>query len=244
MPRAAFLSGLRFSLPVALFCTCTSMAMAQGAPVVIKQGPTVVRPEAKPKPKPEAQEIEGDKPDGTLQRTKDGLPDAAASPLRDLNLRKPIPPDFLEKLGYAYTITPGLNCTDIAYQVADLDEALQDQDYDIIAAGEILDNGDEKSETVLDVIGSITSAIIPLRPIVRTATGARRAKKHYEERFDNGRRRRAFLKGYGLAKGCNAPAAPLVTYAPDWGKDLKQPKVDPNTPNRRLKDSYVPPGGN
>jgi hypothetical protein len=151
-----------------------------------------------------------------------------------------VPPDTLEKLGYVYTAGRGLNCTEIARQIAILDVALGEPDTDILAAEEIAKRSNSASETTLDVIGGIASSIIPLRPVVRTVTGARKAKKHYDERFDNGRRRRAFLKGYGLAKRCRPPAAPLITYAPYWGREKP---VDLNAPNKRWRDSQVPPAG-
>lgn len=234
--RTIFFCGI-FSL------TAASVWAQAGAPVVIKKGPSVTRTDSKPKPaaKPEGEAAQ--ERTGTLEQTRKGLPNAAASPLRDLNLQKPVPPDYLENLGYAYTMAPRLNCQEIALQIADLDTALADLDYDVIAAGDAAEEDTQKSDTVLDVVGGIASSIIPLRPVVRTATGARAAKKYYDATLDNGQRRRAFLKGYGLAKGCKPPAAPLVTYAPNWDIKKGQQKIDFNQPNRRLKDSYVAPAG-
>ncbi len=232
-----------YYLTTALLCSAflvfvgcaTSNTPAQ---VTQKAGPVVVRHDGTQKTKPDSTRPDTEK--GTIERTREGLPGAASSPLHDLNLRTPVPPDFLENLGYVYTMKPRLTCEQIAYQIADLDEALIEMDTDILAAEQIAHKNDSASETTLDVIGGIASSIIPLRPVVRTITGARKAKKHYDERFDNGRRRRAFLKGYGLAKGCKPPSAPLVTYAPNWGQEKQ---VDPNAPNKRWKDSQVPPAG-
>ncbi len=158
-----------------------------------------------------------------VARTGKGAPNALASPLEDLNIKKPVPPDTLENLGYVYTVDHHLNCAEIARQVAILDAALGEPDTDVLAAERIVEDSKTASTTALDVIGSVARSIIPLRPVVRTATGARKARKHYNERFDNGRRRRAFLKGYGLAKGCKPPAAPLLTSVPGWGKPEKIP---------------------
>ncbi len=211
------------------------------APVTQKSGPVISRQKVPSLSKEHRQAAKtGQKPGGTIAQTREGLPGAVASPLTDLNLKTPVPPDFLENLGYIYTVNRGLNCKEIRRQIADLDVALIEPDTDILAAEEIARKSNSASETTLDVIGGIASSIIPLRPVVRTVTGARKAKKHYDERFDNGRRRRAFLKGYGLAKGCKPPAAPLITQAPYFGKEKP---VDPNQPNKRWKDSFMPPGG-
>jgi len=171
-----------------------------------------------------------------VARTGKGTPGALASPLVDLNIKKPVPPDTLENLGYVYTVSRGLDCEEIARQVAILDAALAEPDTDILAAEQIIEENKPVSTTALDLIGSVARSIIPLRPVVRTATGARRAKKHYNERFDNGRRRRAFLKGYGLAKGCKPPAAPLLTYAPDWGKKTIKKTKKERTPRAKNKN--------
>ncbi len=211
------------------------------APVTQKSGPLVIHDK---KARLEAERRKnlppGAEDSNALSQTRQGLPGAVSSPLKDLNIRKPVPPDTLEKLGYVYTVNRGLNCREIARQIEILDGALGELDTDILAAQEIARRNTSTSETTLDVIGGIASSIIPLRPVVRTVTGARKAKKHYDERFDNGRRRRAFLKGYGLAKKCKPPAAPLITYAPNWGKGKPAPAP---THNRSWKDSYVPPEG-
>lgn len=210
------------------------------APVTRKAGAPVDRHQAAGKAKKGNAVVRASQATGkAVKETGKGLPGAAASPLVDLNLKKPVPPDTLEKLGYVYTVKPGLNCAEIARQVAILDAALGEPDTDVLAAEQIKQDSKAASSTALDMIGSVASSIIPLRPIVRTATGARKAKKHYNERFDNGRRRRAFLKGYGLAKGCPAPAAPLLTYAPDWGK--KKPKHKPRKHNKSWEQSATPP---
>ncbi len=158
-----------------------------------------------------------------VARTGKGAPNALTRPLEDLNIKKPVPPETLENLGYVYEVNHRLSCAEIARQVAILDAALGEPDTDVMAAEKIIEDNKTASTTALDVLGSVASSIIPLRPVVRTATGARKAKKHYNERFDNGRRRRAFLKGYGLARGCKPPAAPLLTSVPGWGKKEKPP---------------------
>ncbi len=235
----------RHNVQITLLCTAFITFAAcsttnSPAPITQKAGPPVMRYNTPRLKNTSNIKKKNNESPGAIQKTREGLPDAASSPLHDLNLRTPVPPDYLEKLGYVYTMRPRLTCRQIAVQIADLDEALADIDTDILAAEEMNKKSAEVSETTLDIVGGIASSIIPLRPIVRTVTGARKAKRHFDERFDNGRRRRAFLKGYGLAKGCTPPAAPLVIYAPNWGKEIQ---ADPNTPNKRWKQSQVPPAG-
>jgi len=231
----------------ALFLVISLMAVAScstnkaPAPVTQKPGPSVVHNDHKRFARTRKAFSRAEKGTvNTLSQTRQGLPHAVTSSLTDLNLRRPVPPDALEKLGYVYTANHKLSCTEIADQIAILDSALQEPDTDVVIANEIVKQHSSASETTLDVIRGLARSFIPLRPVVRTVTGARKAKKHYNERYDNGRRRRAFLKGYGLAKGCKTPAAPLITYAPYWGR-IKP--VDPKAPNKRWKESQVPPAG-
>jgi hypothetical protein len=241
MSFPSFSTTLKYSVLIAIVVSLAACATNTPAPVTQKAGPKVTYHQPSNKHKSRRANTSAKADSGNaLQQTRDGLPGAVTSPLRDLNLRKPIPPDYLEKLGYVYTVNRGLNCREIARQVAVLDAVLGDIDTDILAAEERAKRNTSASKTTLEVIGGIASSIIPLRPVVRTATGARKAKSHYEERFDNGRRRRAFLKGYGLAKRCKPPAAPLITYAPNFGKTIPG---DPNKPNKSWNDSRVPPAG-
>ncbi len=227
------------TLPLLLIVSACSTS--KPAPISHKAGPTVVHQEHKRFARTRKTLSRAEKGTvNTLSQTRQGLPHAVTSPLTDLNLKRPVPPDTLEKLGYVYTANHQLSCKEIARQIAVLDSALQEPDTDVVIAKEIVKQHSSASETTLDVIRGIARSFIPLRPVVRTVTGARKAKKHYDERYDNGRRRRAFLKGYGLAKGCKTPAAPLITYAPYWGR-IKP--VDPKAPNKRWNESQVPPAG-
>jgi hypothetical protein len=242
MSFPSFSMPLKYSVLIAISASLAACATNTPAPVTQKAGPEVRyhQPSNKHKSRQKISATTPGNNSGTIQQTREGLPGAVTSPLTDLNLKKPIPPDYLENLGYVYTVNRGLNCREIARQIGVLDAALGDIDTDILAAQERARRSNSVSKTTLEVIGGIASSIIPLRPVVRTATGARKAKSHYEERFDNGRRRRSFLKGYGLAKRCKPPAAPLITYAPNFGKTIPG---DPNRPNKSWNDSRVPPAG-
>jgi len=157
------------------------------------------------------------------------LATAATAPLDDLNLRRPIAPKALEDLGYIYQARPRPSCANIQRELYVLQQALQELDADdeIIELTKRQQRAEKASKTTLDVVRSASSSIIPFSGVIRAASGANAAKKHYDKRFDEGRRRRAFLKGYALGIGCRPPISPKVLYGPP-------PEPDPeyNTPSR------------
>ena len=143
-------------------------------------------------------------------QTKDGLPDAAMSPLEDLNLKRdPIPP-VLEAIKNPYDLPEGTGCASIALMVTELDAALG-PDWDTEDPDERLRTeklADEASDAALDTISSTASSLIPFRSLVRRASGAYAYQKKYNLAYKIGAQRRAFLKGVGQAMDCPYPARP------------------------------------
>lgn len=143
-------------------------------------------------------------------KTKDGLPDAAMSPLEDLNLkREPIPP-VLKAIKNPYDVPEDVGCSEITLMLAELDAALG-PDWDTEDPDERLRTeklGDQASDAALDTIASEASSLIPFRSLVRRATGAYAYQKKYNLAYKIGAQRRAYLKGIGLARGCPPPARP------------------------------------
>jgi hypothetical protein len=143
-------------------------------------------------------------------QTKDGLPDAAMSPLEDLNLKRdPIPP-ILKDIESPYDVPEDISCSEITLSLAELDAALG-PDWDTENPDERLRTeklADEASDAALDTISSTASSLIPFRSLVRRATGAYAYQKKYNRAYKLGAQRRAYLKGVGLARGCPPPARP------------------------------------
>jgi hypothetical protein len=146
----------------------------------------------------------------TVSQTRSGFSDAALSPLDDFNLRRREIPPLLAALESPYATTPHLRCDQIAEEILKLDGVLG-RDWDTAAPDERLKTelvADEAAEAALGAIESGATGWIPFRGLLRKATGAESHEKKYNQAFKIGAQRRSYLKGYGLAKGCDAPARP------------------------------------
>ncbi|KCZ87637.1 hypothetical protein [Hyphomonas jannaschiana] len=143
-------------------------------------------------------------------QTKDGIPDAAMSPLEDLNLKRDPIPVVLQGIESPYDVPEDIGCSEITLMLAELDAALG-PDWDTENPDERLRTeklADEASDAALDTISSTASGLIPFRSLVRRATGAYAYQKKYNQAFRLGAQRRAYLKGVGLARNCPPPARP------------------------------------
>lgn len=151
-----------------------------------------------------------------VRKTSTSLATAATAPLDDLNLRRPVAPRALEDLGYIYQAVPRPSCAAIVRELYILQSALGELDADDEAIEQSKTQKRTKfaSDTTLDVVRSTSSGFLPFSGVIRAASGAKAAKKHYDKKFDHGRRRQAFLKGYALGKGCRPPASPKVLQGP------------------------------
>ncbi|MBY0342901.1 MAG: hypothetical protein K2Q29_03485 [Sphingomonadales bacterium] len=132
-------------------------------------------------------------------------PDAgevAKTPLRDLNIDGRDIPEVLvaaERDPYA---TAGLDqCNAIVADIAALDGILG-ADYDIAEDR----GGDRISEGRIGQ--SVVGSILPFRGILREVTGAAENDRRLRAAYTAGMVRRAFLKGWGLGRGCAYPARP------------------------------------
>lgn len=146
----------------------------------------------------------------TVSQTSDGFSDAAMSPLNDLNLRRREIPPLLAALETPYIPASDLACEQVAENVRRLDEVLG-PDWDNVQPDERLRTealADEAANAALGAVESGVTGWIPFRGLIRRATGAESHEKKYNQAFKIGAQRRAYLKGYGLAKGCAAPARP------------------------------------
>ena len=146
-----------------------------------------------------------------IQQSQDGFGDAAASPLKDVNLIRDTSPEEFKAIRNPYNVDPEISCEDIAVEVTRLNELLG-RDWDIPPPDKkgMSDRAaDGASTAFLDTVASTASGIIPYRGIVRTVTGANSHATNVRKAYERGSHRRTFLKAMGLIKGCEYPAAPL-----------------------------------
>lgn len=132
-------------------------------------------------------------------------PDAkevAKTPLRDLNIDARDIPEVLKSAVREPYATAGMGrCDALVSAIAELDMVLG-ADYDIAEE----DGGKRISEGRIGQ--SVVGSIIPFRGLVREATGAAEADRNLRAAYTAGMVRRAFLKGWGLGRGCAYPARP------------------------------------
>ncbi len=156
--------------------------------------------------------------DRLARNTEDGLPDAALTPLSDLNLKRTKIPATLKAIKNPYNVDPDISCAQIAIEVEELNGILG-RDWDVPPPDKKKlkeQAADGASTALLDAIASGAGGFIPYRGVVRQISGASSHQKKVIKAFERGGHRRTFLKGLGLLKGCDSPAAPTPA-----------PKTDP-----------------
>lgn len=125
--------------------------------------------------------------------------DVATTPMTDLNIRKDeIPTVLLIAQTSPYDIAQMGRCSQIAAAVGELDALLGD-DIDLPQKG-------EERISPGRVAQSVVGSFIPFRGVVREISGANDQRRRMDAAIQAGVARRAFLKGYGQAKGCRYPA--------------------------------------
>lgn len=143
-------------------------------------------------------------------QTRQGFGDAALTPLEDLNLRRREIPPLLAAMPNPYDLPPELSCGALEQMIAELDGVLG-PDWDAPKPDDRLRTeilADEAADAALGAVESGVTGWIPFRGLIRKATGAESHEKKYNRAYKIGAQRRTYLKGYGLAKGCPAPARP------------------------------------
>ncbi len=151
-----------------------------------------------------------------VDKTGEGIGNAALSPLEDFNLRRNEIPPLLagERSPYEVPGVLDLSCVDIAMKIAELD-AIIGYDFDYIpperemTAEEKADRrAGQASDATLGYLSSEARGFIPFRGAVRYVTGANAHDKARARALTIGAQRRAYLKGVGHVRGCPYPAAP------------------------------------
>lgn len=150
------------------------------------------------------------------------ITEAVATPFSDLNLiRTKIPDVLIEAKKNPYLSPFDLSCTGLSDEVRTLDVALG-PDLDVPkdpSKPTLMERGTVTvGDAAVDALKGAAGGLLPFRSWVRKLTGAERHSKEVTAAIAAGVVRRSFLKGIGLSRGCEAPAAPL-------------PRVEPDTPD-------------
>ena len=133
--------------------------------------------------------------------------EVAKTPLRDLNIDARDIPEALQTAVRDPYATYGMQaCDALVSEIAGLDMVLG-ADYDIA----LDDGGDRFSEGRIGQ--SVVGSFLPFRGILREVTGAAGNDRDMRAAFTAGMARRAFLKGWGLGRGCAYPAQPKTLAA-------------------------------
>lgn len=158
--------------------------------------------------------------------------DVIATPANDLNLRKDaIPQLLIAAQTDPYDRTGLKKCTQISAAVGELDAVLGD-DLDLPQ-----DGGEGMSAG--RVAQAAVGAFIPFRGLIREISGANSHDRKLATAVQAGIARRAFLKGYGEARGCQYPArsvtaAALAAHAaPQLAEAVVEPKPEPRRRDRK-----------
>ncbi len=137
---------------------------------------------------------------------------AIASPLHDVNLvRTKIPDSLLDAIDAPYARPRPMTCSELAAEIAPLDEALgPDLDRPVTADNpSLLQRGGVLGrDTAADAVRSTVEGLIPYRAWVRKLTGAEQHDRLVAAAIAAGAVRRAYLKGLGLSLRCPGPAEP------------------------------------
>jgi hypothetical protein len=134
---------------------------------------------------------------------RQGVADAATTPLRDLGIIRPDIPPILAAIRFPYEVTTlAAGCTAVAYEIGQLDAVLGSENYQPGEERSWSERGaDAASNAAVDAVRS-SGEVMPFRGWVRQASGANRAEREAIQAFEMGQMRRAFLRGYGASLGC------------------------------------------
>jgi hypothetical protein len=134
---------------------------------------------------------------------RQGVADAATTPLRDLGIIRPDIPPVLAAIRFPYEVASlAAGCTAVAYEIGQLDAVLGVENYQ---PGEERSWSERGADSAADAAsGAVrgTGEVLPFRGWVRQASGANRAEREAIQAFEMGQMRRAFLRGYGASLGC------------------------------------------
>lgn len=138
-------------------------------------------------------------PDKPVTERSPNMGDAVTTPVSDLNLKKgEIPPLLIAAQERPYHLGGIDRCNQITAAIREFDVLLGD-DID-------LPQDDGQRVTAGRVAQAAVGAFIPFRGLIREISGANTHERRMQAAIEAGIARRAFLKGYGQARGCRYPA--------------------------------------
>jgi hypothetical protein len=169
-----------------------------------------------------------------IDQTRRGVADAAISPLRDIGLVRPDIPSPLVGLNFPYQSAQLIaGCPQVLYEIGQLDAVLGMENYVPGRKRSLAEQGmSGASDAGVGLVQDAVDDLIPFRGWVRRASGAEAAQQRYIRALELGHTRRAFLRGYGAALGCNG-ILPEPPPAPP-------PPADPATPPPQARDTRSP----
>lgn len=148
-----------------------------------------------------------DAPPATSAPTPSGsnvVGDVVSGPFKDLNLVKAeIPPVLVALGGQPYSPPGDGTCNGLATEVTALDAVLG-PDLDVLTKA-----GRPIGSTAAKALTQASHSLVPYRSWIRKLSGAEKRAERLAAALLTGTARRAFLKGLGVAQGCEPPAAPL-----------------------------------
>lgn len=138
-------------------------------------------------------------PDKPVTERNPTMGDAVTTPVSDLNIKRgQIPPLLIAAQERPYHLGGIERCNQIAAAIREFDVLLGD-DID-------LPQEDGQRVTAGRVAQEAVGSFIPFRGLIREVSGANTHERRMQAAIDAGIARRAFLKGYGQARGCRYPA--------------------------------------
>ena len=161
-----------------------------------------------------SQEQSADKP-VTDQGVSAG--DVVRTPFSDLNLRKgEIPELLIRAQADPYGVAGLRKCGQLSAAIADLDAVLGD-DIDLPTDG-------KPKLSAGRVAQAAVGSFIPFRGLIREISGANEQDRRLLLAVQAGFARRAFLKGFGQARGCRYPARAAVAVTAPPSATAKRPR--------------------
>ena len=142
-------------------------------------------------------------PDGEFKKSMKNVPYAAASPIRDLNIRNPDVPEELAAMDNPYDLATDLSCASLLEEVYELEDAITENSpgtvgslhEDVTRAGNLGNAADATTK-------ALVTSLIPFRGVVRLASGATYKAKRKRKADQLGRERIGFLVGVGSSQKC------------------------------------------
>ncbi len=161
--------------------------------------------------------------------------DVATTPLDTFNIKKDdIPPILISAREGTYDLAGLRSCRAIGAEIVQLDTVLG-PDIDIAAEKT---RGEKRGNTVGQMAKSVINSFIPFGGVVREVSGAAGRERQWQVALYAGASRRAFLKGYGQARGCHYPArsATAAQASAFQATGTAAPEPDPKVqPAKRAK---------